>query len=341
MSFHSLEDMFFNATDFESYQNEIRARRKRVCDLKSQVGLDWYAISRKRMDAHRNKLKSHDEAHNWTYYSALCLLIKDENEYIKEWLDSWDALGIDHFYIYDNASKVPIKDTIAAIADGKYLDKCTIVDWSTGFTHMQYDCYEHCLTNYGAECYWIGFVDTDEILEFTTPELKNINDFLSQYERYFGLWIPWECYNANGLVNKPTGSQRENYTKVILNPLGLYGKVFIQPYRCRKMYVHLGVGLDEFDIVVNQNFTPHISTISTVRDQYYSDNRGCFTKAKINHYITRSFEDWVNKMNRGSCDPNFRRKFDVFFDYNPDLTYLKNDPKVQELLSSQQGYICG
>lgn len=330
-----------HASDFESYKQSLLSKKTEYNDLLKKIQLDQYAITRKRKDHHNIILRQHDNTCTWMYYSALCLLIKDENMFIEEWLSSWDKLGIEHFYIYDNGSKNPIKNTVASISDGKYLDKCTFIDFSSGYNHMQYDCYEHCLCNYGKECYWIGFVDTDEMLEFTDSSITNVNKFLSGFERDFALWIPWECYNANNHINKPAGLQKDVYTKTIINPLGLYGKCFIQPYRTRKMYVHAAIGIDMFDRVVTQNYSHLDDSIHIVASQYYSDNRGCFTKAKINHYITRSFEDWVNKMNRGSCDPNFRRKFDVFFDYNPDLLYLKNDPKVQELLRSQQGYIHG
>ena len=43
---------------------------------------------------------------------AICLLIKDENKYLHEWIDWYNALGIEHYYIYDNDSHIPVKDTL-------------------------------------------------------------------------------------------------------------------------------------------------------------------------------------------------------------------------------------
>ena len=63
-----------------------------------------------------------------------------------------------------------------------------------------------------------------------------------------------------------------------------------------------------------------------------------FERIKCNHYVTRSFEEWKNKILRGSCDPNFRRKFITYFSYNPELEYLKEDPEIIKILNSVQPY---
>lgn len=46
-------------------------------------------------------------------YSSICLLAKDENEYINEWLN-WhiNVCKFDHIYIYDNESKIPLINLI-------------------------------------------------------------------------------------------------------------------------------------------------------------------------------------------------------------------------------------
>ena len=50
------------------------------------------------------------------YYTSICLLAKEENDYINEWLD-WhlNKLKFDHVYIYDNESDIPIIDSVDKI----------------------------------------------------------------------------------------------------------------------------------------------------------------------------------------------------------------------------------
>lgn len=39
---------------------------------------------------------------------ALCCIVKDENEYIDEWVNHHKNIGFDQIIIYDNNSKNPI-----------------------------------------------------------------------------------------------------------------------------------------------------------------------------------------------------------------------------------------
>jgi hypothetical protein len=49
------------------------------------------------------------------FNTSICLIIKDENDYINEWLDWHLKVGFEHFYIYDNGSKIAIKDSVNEI----------------------------------------------------------------------------------------------------------------------------------------------------------------------------------------------------------------------------------
>ena len=46
------------------------------------------------------------------YYISICLLAKNENNYINEWLKWHIDLGVEHFYIYDNDSDIPLINNI-------------------------------------------------------------------------------------------------------------------------------------------------------------------------------------------------------------------------------------
>ena len=282
-----------------------------------------------------NEKNSFVQLHSFKNYSALCLLIKDENIYLPEWLEHHHNIGIDHFYIYDNNSKKPILDTLKEYKNGFFVNKSTVIPWIGTFKHMQHECYEHCLHNFGSASRWIGFIDTDEFIIID----RNVNQLLQEYEEDFCLWFPWELYNSNDHIKNPHLPQMEAYTKTITNCFGIYGKVFLQPHRTKKMYVHLAEPLHPFDKVVNNTHIKHYDSLPDLNRQYYKGQQGkMFDIIKCNHYITRSFEEWYEKITRGSCDPSFVRKFYTYFDYNPELKYLLNDPEIQKLINTQQPY---
>ena len=131
----------------------------------------------------------------------------------------------------------------------------------------------------------------------------------------------------------------ENFTKTVQNPSGLYGKMFVQPYRIKRMYVHLALGYNpKCDMAVNSTGEWHCLSFEKNLVRYFDNDETLYEDIWIGHYVTRSFEEWMEKIKRGSCDPNFRRKFDLYFQYNPELEFLKKDPKVLAMLDEIQPY---
>lgn len=329
--------IFENLEEIVVVQKEVAEIKKQREELFNKITRHLDNITEIKYQEFLDRNKKYLETNKFKYYSSLCLLIKNENRYLTEWLDYHNDIGIEHFYIYDNGSAIPVLDTIKEYKDGYYLNKTTIVNWVGTFKHMQHECYEHCLLHFGDETRWLGFVDTDEFM--TTDE--NINTLLSEYEDDFCLWVPWEVYNSNGHIEDPHTTQKEAYTTAVPNPFGLYGKVFLQPYRTKKMYVHLAQPKSKFDKIVNNTHIRHLDSLYDLHLQYYGDgsDRRMFERIKCNHYMTRSFEEWYEKIKRGSCDPNFLRKFVTYFDYNPDMTHLLERGDIKEMLGLQQGYI--
>ena len=321
----------FNGEKLEDLQKEKQEKIVLIRQLKNEVFNLQQKIKEIKISQKKQEIEAFINQHQYKYNASLCLLIKDENEYLEEWLNHFYNLGIEHFYIYDNKSKTPIIDTIKSIQNGFYLDKCDVILF-TEYNHMQYDCYADCLKRCEFETKWIGFMDTDEFLEFTDGT-TNINEFLKAYETEMGVWIPWESYNANGLVEKPTGKVQDNFTNVVLDPLGLFGKIFVQTAKVKKMYVHKADSVDNLYLLLDQDGNDLKVSFDGLQ-KAYDKGMNIYSHAKIKHYFTRSYEEWCEKMNRGTCDPNFKRKFDVFFRYNRDLEHLKD----KELLTTEQGY---
>lgn len=239
------------------------------------------------------------------FNSSVCLLIKDENEYINEWLKWHTNIGFEHFYIYDNGSKIPIKESV----EERYLSLCTFIDYSSGYSSLQVDCYNHALNNYGQFTKWFAFIDTDEFIR--TIDGRQINEFLKDFEEFDGLYVRWIMYNANSLYYKDNRPQRERFTQVSsYDKWKPCGKSIIQPSKVKAMGPHFPTGVIGQYRIVDGNR----KSIRTALDSFSSED-----KIVIDHYFTRSFEEWQEKAARGSCDPRVDRKYDEFYLYNPDM----------------------
>lgn len=239
------------------------------------------------------------------FNTAICLLIKDENDYINEWLDWHINVGFEHFYIYDNGSKKPIKESVLE----QYLPFCTFVDYSSGYSCLQPDCYNHALYTYGDDVKWLAYIDTDEFIRVV--DNQNINEFLLDYEQFDGLYIRWIMYNANGLYYKDNRPQRERFTQIsTYDKWRPCGKSIIQTSKVKSMGTHFPSGIiGQYKMVDGCK-----KLMRNGMDSFSAED-----KIVIDHYFTRSFEEWQEKANRGSCDPRVERKYDEFYLYNPDM----------------------
>lgn len=50
----------------------------------------------------------------------------------------------------------------------------------------------------------------------------------------------------------------------------------------------------------------------------------------VDHYYTKSYEEWKAKIGMGTCDPIFNRKYADFFLYNPDMEYCREDITAEQ-----------
>jgi hypothetical protein len=86
-------------------------------------------------------------------YLSLCLIAKDENAYLKEWLDYHILIGVEHFWIYDNDSTIPLAKTIK-----EYIARGLVTVNTIHGKAVQLYAYDHCIRQYGPLSKWIGLL---------------------------------------------------------------------------------------------------------------------------------------------------------------------------------------
>lgn len=234
---------------------------------------------------------------------SICLLTKGENKYLKEWIEHHLKIGIGHFYIYDNNEDLSVKNEVLKYFDAKYF---TIIPWHFYCSNMQVEAYNDCLRHFGKDNEWIAFIDTDEFIN-----CENIQNSLVKYKQYDSVKMPWVMYNANGHLHYSAEPIRERFTRQVEcleKNENSRVKSFIQPSMVKKMNVHIAETTSGNNILIDD--------------------------IVVDHYYTRSLEEWIEKMNRGTCAPTWARKYEEFFAYNPDLI----EHKDKYLLNLSQKY---
>jgi hypothetical protein len=217
-------------------------------------------------------------------YLSLCLIAKDENSYLQEWLDYHILLGVEHFWIYDNESAVPISSSLS-----EYIDQGWVTVNMIKGKSMQMFAYDHCVQTYQHESKWIGFIDTDEFIVLHTPEL--LSTFLTRYEPYGGLAISSLFFGHGGNKTRPKGGQIAGFryrtseqfsnnrlVKMIVQPERVIFPKDPHTFLFKEPFFAIN---DKGRRVDTQLFPCQVDTI------------------QLNHYFTRSAEEWMEKKNRG------------------------------------------
>ncbi|MEY8427739.1 glycosyltransferase family 2 protein [Lachnospiraceae bacterium 46-15] len=281
----------------------VKARREERAALTIQLEEKRKEHKQHIKEHYRIKNKEKDAVLDCRYYSAVILLIKDENRYLKEWLDWHLELGFEHVYIYDNGAVDDVKEIVQEYS-ADMQSKITVIDWRGHHNHIQQDAYNHFLDNYKSDVRWGLFIDSDEFLRFTDGETEDVNTFLKNYEDYTEIWGYEVEYDANGQENYENRLVRERFTRQTDVREGFYWKNFIQVNR-----------IDAFEM--------HYAYYDPEKHQVWKngeDNKDLFV---IDHYYTKSWEEWKRKiMERGGADPNYHKALREFFVYNPDMIHL-------------------
>lgn len=239
------------------------------------------------------------------YQVAACLLIKDEGRYLPEWLAWHVGQGLEHFYIYDNGSAVPVIESVPA----EYTDKVTVVDFPPPRAHTQMDAYADCLARFGGETEWMAFLDADEF--FRVVDGSTLREFLADYPEADAVLAKWVVYDANGQMEDTGGPVRERFPRTTdLYPYGMpQCKSIVRAGRVATMGAHGPIATQHSLWVVNEDH-------ERVRQ---GGGELPSNKIVVDHYFTRSYAEWKEKMARGSCDPGYVRDDGWFLRMNPDL----------------------
>lgn len=232
-------------------------------------------------------------------YLSLCLICKDENDYLPEWLDYHILMGVDRFYIYDNESQVSLRETLES-----YIERGWAVVVDIQGRSKQLHAYDHCLQTFGAQTQWMGFIDTDEFL--VTKNSVGLKSLLKDYEAYGGLVISSIFFGSNGHQQRPVAGQIASYlthTHPTFEGNALI-KTILQPEKVVCPNTPHDFVYKEPFWGVNENFlrVDHQSFPNSVE------------KIQLNHYYCRSEQEIDLKLKRGRGDagnPWPKKRFDV------------------------------
>lgn len=266
--------------------------------------------------------------------TALCAIAKNENLYIREWVEYYMKLGFSNIILYDNNN---INGECFEEVINDYIESgfVKIINFRGKFV-CQLTAYNDCFLRFKKDFDWIAFFDCDEFLTFNN--YSNINDFLSldKFNNFDVIVFNWKNYGDNDKIyyeNKPilerfTLPLNENLKTTYIFPENNHVKSIIR------------TSLEE---VIFKN--PHVTsspckTCNANGKEVYSNNpfpsRFDHTIAYLKHFPTKTLEEYITiKMKRGYPDQTpiqAKRNLtiDKFFKYNTRTK--EKEELIQKLL---------
>lgn len=237
------------------------------------------------------------------YHLSAVLLIRDEGEYLPEWLAWHLKQGIGHFYIYDDSREVPAANFL-----GEFSAYCTIRDATRYRCHLQLESYVDAIRRFGGESGWMAFIDTDEFLR--AVDGKPLPELLEAFSGAAAVLAPWLVYNADGQIFKRPGPVRERFRRTVPWLAGMpCWKSIVRPEQVISMAAHHPTSLRPGAFMVDTN--------GMKRDRDFTALPS--DKLVVDHYYTKSYEEWLARLPKGSCDPFSSRKMEWFETLNPGL----------------------
>jgi len=253
---------------------------------------------------------------------VIVTIARDENLYINEWVRHHIDLGFDQIFVYDNYSDPPLQNEIDKLPD-EYRRK-VIVEMQEIMENPQVDAYGKGLNHYMESADWIAFIDVDE---FITVPSGDLEETLQRYNRpsVGAVVMGWQFYNANGQEKYEDKPVQERFTQSCKHYDRCCGKSIVRPSYIAYPGVHYPLLLDGYLVEENNIGLVHCRFEATYEHIY------------IKHYYTKSYEEWIWKLQRGSCDSRCLKKYDEFFLYNPDLLYMKDENLMKAQMNCMHG----
>ena len=251
---------------------------------------------------------------------AVCAIGRLENRYAREWVEHYNALGVDRIFIYDN-NRVDDGELFADVLQ-PYIEAGFVE--VVYFDGLQKDAYEKCYRDHSDEYEWMGFFDFDELVRI--EDGRDIHDFLDDYEADV-VSLNWMTMTDNGLTHYDERPMAERFTQGT-------GEDF-EINRHVKSFVRSGINGISFN-------DPHIPNAPVLQcenvlheriEQIPVQPKVIHSVAYIKHYNTKTAEEWATlKMRRLSpCGDEYNREMkaknvDYFFSIN------KRTPEKEEIL---------
>lgn len=232
-------------------------------------------------------------------------MLRNDGRFLNEWIEFHRLVGVQKFVLFDNNSTDDSRSVLEPyIAEGVVTlyalprfknERETVIEMKTR-------AYSACVDLYRDRARWIAFLDLDEFLY--PKHSDSLPEFLREFEAHPALAVHWVMFSTSGWILRPDDLVTASYTAA-----GVEGskhvKLIVNPSRTVRFMNPHWASYEGDALAVDENHQPIAGgyrlppTVGRIR---------------INHYVTRSVEDFVmgKEVGEGPHDPGHRSMADLF-----------------------------
>jgi len=249
--------------------------------------------------------------------TCILVIVKNEELYLDMFIKYHLDLGINHIFIFEDVNSISHKK-ITEKYSRVTLNPIELLYKDTEIKRNQHEylrrALEYIQKNYDYDFCFV--IDIDEYI--TLKENSSLGEVLEKYSKMDCLVLQWMNYGANGHIYQP------EYNK----PLeAVYTK-------------KAGMSVNDSQVIT----TKMCVNLKTWNRKFWCNNHICNEKCKwckpgfihdrktpvygeifLRHYITKSFEEYVNKVYIRGLFSKWHRNYEDFFSLNPDMLDRKEE----------------
>jgi hypothetical protein len=254
---------------------------------------------------------------------SVMAILKNEAPNMEEWLCHHMAIGVDHFFLYDNGSTDELHEVLKP-----YADHGVVTTVYFPMRGLQRDANNHVVRFFGHTTEWIAYVDIDE---FLVPEHdESISEVMARYPDAEQVLVSRKefCYSghrtpAEGLVTEAYREYSERVPR--MGTSEILAKPIIRPRGIARVGIH-----NAFTVhgrTVNTAGRPTSEEATVIEDPSYAH-------LQMNHYFTKSWEEFQAKRTRATTSTHAFQLPDVPFDIPGQVDHVIDrwQPRTRALI---------
>jgi hypothetical protein len=256
--------------------------------------------------------------------STVCLIAKDEEKAILEWLAYQKLVGFDQIMVYDNDSSDRTREIVMRACYNDRSISYKLWPNQPGL-RPQPTAYADGLTACTTD--WIAFFDTDEFL--LLDQHHSVDDYLNTFgSEVGGIIVNWFIFGSSGRIEPGEGLVIERFLSCAAPTHGknLLCKSIVRPAGVAEMKVHTAL-LSEGLIYVDSEGNPIDIPFGSGKAPRIN-HKG----ARLNHYLLKSREEFLRKKLRGHASRSLEDASKHHIDEEFWVAHDLNDYKDQTIL---------